>query len=95
MATSVLAERERLQPQSVTRFVAALTARGLIERVVDFDDRRRLLVDITAKGRRRLELEMNRRDKRLARSLAKMTAQERETLQSASALLERLGDQDD
>jgi DNA-binding MarR family transcriptional regulator len=92
MATGELARRERLRPQSVTRLVAALAARGFIERLADDADRRRLVIAVTADGRRELAREMQRRDARLAGQLARFTPAERATLGAARALIERLNE---
>lgn len=92
MATGELAKQERLKPQSVTRLVAALVARRLAERVVDDADRRRLLVAITARGKQHLAREMQRRDDRLARSLAVLSNSDRAVLRAACLLIERLSE---
>ncbi len=90
LSTGELAARECLKPQSVTRLLAALESRGLIERGVDAADRRRIVVRATAEGRRRVTREMQRRDAGLTRALAELQPAERATLQSACLLLERL-----
>ncbi len=90
MATGELAQRERLKPQSVTRLVAGLLEQKLAERLVDASDRRRLVVAITPEGRRRLEIEMARRDERLAARIAQLPADDRAVLRAAAPLLDRL-----
>jgi uncharacterized protein YjbI with pentapeptide repeats len=75
--------------------VAALADRGLIERIVDEADRRRVLVGLTADGRRQLAREMRRRDIRLNRQLARLTAADRALLEAARAVIDRLADADD
>lgn len=94
LATGALAERERLRPQSLTRLVASLADAGLVERTVDENDRRRVIVAITRDGIRRLAREMERREARLARAIAERTTpQEREALGHAVELLERLAEE--
>ena len=92
LATGELAERERLKPQSVTRLVAGLVERGLIERVIDANDRRRLLVAVTPEGRRQLARELERRDERLVRQLARLSAHDRALVNAACAVIERLAE---
>lgn len=92
MPAGTLAERERLQPQSVTRLIAALLERGLIRREADETDRRRSVIAITAKGTKDLQREMQRRNERLTRFLATLSARERKTLSTACLLLERMAD---
>jgi DNA-binding MarR family transcriptional regulator len=91
LATGELAARECLKPQSVTRLVAALAKAGLIERVVDGADRRRVVVAITTEGRRRLAREMRRRDERLELRLQELSSADRAILAAAAPLLEWLG----
>jgi DNA-binding MarR family transcriptional regulator len=90
MATGELAARERLKPQSVTRFVAALQQAKLIERVPDPGDARRIVVAITDEGRRTLGQVMRRRDERLARKIARLSPADRASVRAATALLEWL-----
>src|SRR5258707_15424833 len=51
MTPSALAAQERVLPQSLTRILAALEGKGLIERQSDPADRRQVLVRITVEGR--------------------------------------------
>ena len=95
LAMGELADRERLQPQSVTRLVAALVRRGFAHRIVDDLDRRRFVVAITPDGRRDLVREMQRRDERLARHVARLSFEERATLDAACRIIEQLADGDD
>src|SRR5438309_1145301 len=58
-----LSDADRIQPQSLTRTLAALQADGLIARRSDPADRRRSLVALTARGRDALEHDMAQRDR--------------------------------
>lgn len=51
MRMSDLAERLRIARRSATTVVDELAARGLVERLADTDDRRAVLVAVTAAGR--------------------------------------------
>jgi DNA-binding MarR family transcriptional regulator len=90
LAAGELAQRERLQPQSVTRLIAALVGLGLAERNEDDADRRRAMIAITPAGRRELRREMQRREKRLARALSALTPSERSTLAASVEILVRI-----
>ena len=86
-----LAKVEQISPQSMGATLAALEARGLIERHPDPADGRRVVLSVTGAG---LELLRNKRGARveqLARALsAGFTATELRQLAAAAPLLERL-----
>jgi DNA-binding MarR family transcriptional regulator len=89
-----LADADRLQPQSMTRVLAELTADGLISRVPNPVDRRQHHLALTAAGRRALAEDMRQRDEWLAGAMARqLTPAERELLARAAELIERLADQ--
>lgn len=85
-----LAARERVQPPSMTRVVAALVEAGLVERKTDPNDGRQVLVRLTESGKSHLETEANAREAWLATELGKLSKDERETLREASEILLRL-----
>lgn len=86
-----LAEAEGLQPQSLTRLLAALVTGGMIERTPDPADRRNLIIAITPNGRRSLRGAMQARRRWLADALAdRLSGAERDTLIAASELMLRL-----
>jgi len=87
-----IAEFERVRPPSVTRTLAALEALGLVERSPHPDDRRQVLVRLTASGREAVETTRSRRDAWLARRLADLDPAERELLAAATDLLRRIAD---
>lgn len=53
-STSDLAIAERVRPQSMAQIVGDLEADGLIERHPDPGDRRRMLIELTERGREAL-----------------------------------------
>ena len=55
MPLGQLAERSRSVRSNATQMVDRLTAEGLVERIYDPADRRRVLAQITEEGRRRCE----------------------------------------
>ena len=69
-ATSgALAKQEQISPQSMGATLAALEARGLVERGPDPDDGRRVVLTITDAGRQVLRDKRNARTEQLARAL--------------------------
>ncbi|TRW88790.1 MarR family transcriptional regulator [Mycolicibacterium sp. 018/SC-01/001] len=92
-STSQLAGAERVRPQSMAATLAGLDRHGLIERTADPDDGRRLVITLTAEGRRRAENDRKVRDEWLVRTLQdRYTESERRVITEALALLTRLDD---
>ncbi|MFG3203541.1 MarR family winged helix-turn-helix transcriptional regulator [Streptomyces sp. NPDC048192] len=87
-----LAERERVRPQAMASTLAGLEQRGLVRRTPDTADGRRAIVSITDEGRTMLEQRRSESVGRLAHALDEFTPQERQTLQDALPLLDRLAD---
>ncbi len=95
MTPGELAERLRVQPQSLTRTFTALDERNLVRRMPDPGDGRQSLLSITAAGRRVLGEDMRPRDIWLARTIEReLTVAEREILVVAAKLMERLSEVD-
>lgn len=90
-----LATIERIAPPSMTRIAARLEERGWLERRVDATDRRVARVAVNQAGRDLLDETRNRRDAFLAARLQGFSREEREVLQRAVPLLERLASEDD
>lgn len=88
-----LAEAEHLAPQSLTRILAALEERRLIERRSDPADGRKALLTLTAAGRAALVADRAQRERWLAQAMAEeLTPQELATVRAAAELLDRLAD---
>ncbi len=95
MAAARLAQEERLQPQSLTRLLAALEADGLITRRRDQEDRRALIIEITAGGRRAIARDMAARRAWLDQAMEMaLDADERLLLTQAAELMLRVAGQD-
>ncbi len=89
--SSALAKLEQISPQSMGATLAALEARGLVERHPDPDDGRRVVLSITGAGRRLVHNKRNARTERLAKALAAgFSPAEIGQLMAAAPLLERL-----
>jgi len=85
-----LASAEGVRPPSMTRIVDGLTGAGLVERVVDVEDRRFARVRITAEGRRTLQRSRSAKTAFLARRLRRLSEPERAAMADLVALLEHL-----
>jgi DNA-binding MarR family transcriptional regulator len=95
LTATEVAELERLQPQSLTRIIADLEARGLIRRAPDAADRRRLMLEITPAGRDLLVEDAWRQNAWLARALeARLSSDEIALMAEAAELLSRLAEAD-
>ena len=87
---SDVAARERIQRPTATRVLARLEEEGLITRTVDPWDRRSSLVEATDAGRELLAELRTRKTAFLASRIEGLTAEERETLDRAADILERM-----
>lgn len=85
-----LAAAEQVTPPTISRLVQDLERLGLVVRRVDPDDRRILRVEATAEGRRLLDEGRRRRVGSLAAAVAELPAAQRQLLERAAELLERL-----
>lgn len=90
MTPGELAEREKVQPPSMTRVIAALAGWGLVTRTPHATDRRQVLLTVTPEGRALVQRMRRRREAWLAKRLAELTPQERATLRAAAPILEKL-----
>src|SRR6476620_9446532 len=90
LTPSELAVRERIQRPTATRVLARLEEAGLIERAADPEDRRSCLVSASTKGRELLGTIRTRKDAYLAQRLDALDAADREALDRAAAILERM-----
>jgi DNA-binding MarR family transcriptional regulator len=90
-----LAAIERIAPPSMTRIAARLEDRGFVQRQVDPTDRRVARLAASETGLALLDTIRTRRDAYLASRLQEFTEEERNVLESAVPLLERLASGDD
>lgn len=87
-----LADAERVQPPTMTRIVAKLEERGLVQRAPHPTDRRQVILSATESGRAVLAQLERARDGWLARRLAELTPEERDTLRRAAEILQKVAD---
>ena len=85
-----LAALESVQPPTMTRIVAALEEPGLVVREADAADRRISRLHITGAGRKLLEKNRGRKTAYLASRMRELSAEQREVLERAAALMERM-----
>ncbi len=86
---SDLAQAEGLDPSTMSRRVASLCERGLVERAPDPDDRRAHRLRLTAEGERALAVERTRRATVITDALSDWDEADKEQL---AALLAQLTD---
>lgn len=87
-----LADRERVQPPSMTRTLHTLEAMGFVEKEPHPSDRRQVLITITEQGREEVYETRRRHDAWLATQLATITPEERETIADAIAILRAMSE---
>jgi DNA-binding MarR family transcriptional regulator len=88
---SALAKLEQISPQSMGATLAALEARGLVERRADPQDGRLAVISATEAGLQVLRTRRNARTEQLARALSTgFTRSELEQLTAVAPLIERL-----
>ena len=85
-----LAERERIQPPSMTRTVNGLVELGLVAKTEHPTDGRQVVVTLTGAGVAEVDETRRRRDAWLADRLSQMTKDERTLLVDAAELLRRI-----
>ena len=90
LTPSELAGRERVQRPTVTRVLARLEEAGLVDRAADPQDRRSCLVSISGAGSELLQALRDRKDAFLAQRIDALGPADREALDRAAAILERM-----
>jgi DNA-binding MarR family transcriptional regulator len=85
-----LSDVERVRPPTMTRIVGRLEERGLVQRTPHPSDGRQVILAPSPAGRALLDEFRRARDEWLARRLAGLTAEERETLRRAADILNRI-----
>ena len=85
-----LAEIEKVSAPSMTRTVAGLVARGLVERTGDPDDKRQVILSLTGDATTLLREIRRQRDAWMSVRLGHLTPEEQDILRQASAILTRV-----
>lgn len=90
-----LADAERVQPPTMTKVLAKLEERGLVQRTPHPTDGRQVLLSATEAGREVIAEQRRVKDEWLTRTLAGLPAVEREALRQAAEILGRIARQGD
>ena len=90
MTPSELADVERVQPPTMTRVVARLEERSLVQRSPHPTDRRQVVLAATPQGRRLIAENRRIRDEWLARRLSVLSAEERDIVRRAAQIMNRI-----
>jgi DNA-binding MarR family transcriptional regulator len=85
-----LADTERVQPPTMTKIVGKLEERGLVVRTPHPTDRRQVILSATERGRAVYAQFEKARNEWLARQLAELGADERDTLERAAQILRQV-----
>lgn len=90
MTPGELAAKEGVQPPSMTRVIAALEDLGLVSRRAHPSDGRQAIVEMTEKGRARIEEEVTERERWLDQQLADLDEEEIAELSRAVEVIDRI-----
>jgi DNA-binding MarR family transcriptional regulator len=90
---SELAEIEKVSGPSMTRTVAALVERGLVDRTADPADRRQVILSLTRDATTLLKDIRRKRDAWMSVRVGRLTPEEQDVLRQASAILTRVANE--
>ena len=90
MSAGELAGHERVQPPSMTRVVVALENMGMVTRRPHPTDGRQVVIDLTPAAHELLDAEARAREAWLSGRLEQLSPQEREILQDAATIMDKL-----
>ena len=90
MTPGELADYEKVQPPSMTRVIAVLEERSLVQRTAHPTDRRQVILTVTAEGRALVHRVRRRKEAWLAQRLDELSEAEVDVLRAAAPILERL-----
>lgn len=88
-----LADIERVSAPSMTRTVAALVQRGLVERTADPSDGRQVILSLTPEAKRVLKEIRRRRDQWVTVRVKHLSPEEQDVLLKAAAILSRVANE--
>lgn len=90
LSPTELAAHEQVQPPSLTRVLAALEERDLIQRTRHASDGRQHVVTLTTAARTLLREDRRRREAWLAQRLVELSAEDRDVLRAAAPIIDRI-----
>lgn len=93
MLPSELAAKEKVTSQSMSQIINKLSFHGYIEKTPSLEDKRKVIITITPKGKESIELKRNKSQEWLAKALSEKTSEkEKEILMEAILVLTKLVD---
>lgn len=90
MSAGELAAKERVQPPSMTRVIAALAELGFVDRSPHPTDGRQTVVSVTEAGRAYVDADISARERWLDARLAELSEEERTVLCRAAEIIDRM-----
>ncbi|MEO6880615.1 MAG: MarR family transcriptional regulator [Mycobacteriaceae bacterium] len=90
MTPGALAQRERVQPPSMTRIIAGLEQLGFLDRVAHPTDGRQFIVSVSAAGLQYVNDEVHAREAWMDERMAELTPDEMTTLRAATTIIDRM-----
>lgn len=90
MTPGTLAQRERVQPPSMTRIIAGLEQLGFLDRVPHPTDGRQFIVSVSAAGLQYVNDEVHAREAWMDERMAELTPEELTTLRAATTIIDRM-----
>ena len=91
MAPSTLAQLEKVTPQSMSQIINHLNELGLLEKAPSDEDKRKVMLSLTAAGRGYVEENRQRKQEWLAQALhEKLRAEDKDILMNALHILEKI-----
>ncbi len=93
MLPSELAAKEKVSSQSMSQIINKLSHNGYIKKTPSTEDKRKVIITITSKGKKFIELKRNKTKEWLAKAISEKTTEaEKEILMSAIIVLTKLAD---
>lgn len=93
MLPSELAAKEKVTGQSMSQIINKLSQNGYLERTPSLEDKRKVIITITSKGKEFIELKRSKSQEWLEKAISEKTTEaEKEILVSAITILTKLVD---
>ena len=93
MLPSELAAKEKVTSQSMSQIINKLFENGYIKRTTSTEDKRKVFITITSKGKEFIEIKRNKTSEWLAKAISEKTTEaEKEILMSSITILTKLVD---
>jgi DNA-binding MarR family transcriptional regulator len=91
MLPSELAAKEKVTSQSMSQIIRKLELNGYIEKTPSTEDKRKVIITITSKGKEFIELKKNKSHEWLEKAISEKTSEaEKKILLSAITILTKL-----